>query len=114
MMISITELETLLKEYGQEKGIPVSFNAFKGRPDASTMIMWENPYDSDVYADDTNHFRKGHVDISLIQAERDLNVERDFETFLTQNRLTFALTSSEWFSDEELWETIYETEVKKE
>lgn len=113
-MITIQELDALLKEYGREKDIPVSFNPFKGRPDASTMIMWENTYDEDVYADDLNHFRVGHCEISLLQAERDLNVEKDFESMLTENRLTFALTQSEHYPDEDLWETLYEIEVKKE
>lgn len=112
-MITIQELDSILKEYGREKGYPVSFNAFKGRPTSSTMIMYANPYDDDLYADSTNYFRKGHVEISLIQAERDFNVETDFESMLNENGITFALTTSEYYSDEELWETIYETEVKK-
>lgn len=111
--MTIAELKRLLEVYGIEHQIPVSFNAFEGRPDSDTMLMWANPYDSDFYADGTNYKRIGHIEVSLIQATRDLDVEMDFESMLIENRLTFALTGSEHYDEEDLWETIYEIEVFK-
>lgn len=111
--MTIQELKTLIETYGRDHQMPVSFNAFEGRPDADAMIMWSNPYDNDFYASDVNYQRIGHIEVSLIQAHRDLNIEMNFESMLTENRLTFALTQSEHYDDEDVWETLYEIEVLK-
>lgn len=112
-MITITELDEFLQGYGRDNEIPVSFNAFKGRPDADVMIMWANPSDSDFYAEDTNFKRIASIQISLLQSFRDLSLEQGFESALSQKGVTFALIGSEYYSDEDLWETTYQTEVFK-
>jgi len=92
-------------------GIPYAYYSFDDdTAEAPPFICWYFPGDDDFKADNQNYTAIRPVTIELYTDEKDFELEKQVETVLKQNGLSFSRDET-YISDERMFEVIYETEV---
>ncbi len=94
----------------QETTLPVVYNAWEiGQAPALPYIVFTYPNNSDFMADDQNYVEIVALNIELYTQRRDIALEHQVEAVL--KKYFQYDKSSIWIEDEQMNETIYQTEV---
>lgn len=102
--------EERIKEMLNEINIPFAYMKFDEDTISPPYMVWYHDESSAFYADGISYCRIDSIVIELYADEYDRGMERKIEEVLTAHELGFR-AQRVYLDDEEMYETIYLTEV---
>lgn len=91
--------------------LSVVYNSWEiGSVPALPYIVFTFPNNDDLFADNTNYQTIVQLNIELYSKNKDFTTEGTLETVLKSNGIPFQ-KSSVWIDSENLYQTLYTTEV---
>ena len=99
------ELYDLLKTLN----IPVAYDHFESNKNMSPPFIAYREMDVDTFkADGKTYYRPYEFEIELVTATKDVSLEGQVETLLTENNIPYDVDSSVWDNEEKIYHTFYE------
>ena len=96
-------------EIAKSAGVPMAYDHFD-EDIAPPYLVYYYPSENDFIADGQNYANFRHVVFELFTAERDFEMEGDFEDELRDAGIVWY-KSADYISDEKIYQITYETEV---
>ena len=94
----------------EETGLPVVYHAWEiGQAPELPYIVFTYPNNSDFMAENSNYVEIVALDVELYTKRKNIALERQVETVL--KKYFQYDKSSMWIEDEQMNETLYQTEV---
>lgn len=89
--------------------IPVAYDHFNSSKTVIPPFVVYRETDPDTFkADDITYYRPYEFEIELVTEKKDVSLQGQIETLLTNNKIPFDVELDRWDEDEKIYHSFYE------
>lgn len=89
--------------------IPVAYDHFDSNKNISPPFVVYREISTDTFkADGITYYRPYEFEIDLVTEKKDVNLQSQVETLLTNNKISYDLDNEIWDDEEKIYHNFYE------